>query len=336
MDTTYVNGRWVGASSWVENPRVYTIGDGVLHPGRNVVTVRVFKLVPDGGFQSPGDTLRLVLGNGAVVPLAGAWKGKLSVDARPPHPLPLGFENYPTMPSVLYQGMLRPLAPLALAGAIWYQGEANSTRAAQYRTLLPAMIADWRALFQQGDFPFYIVSLPAFMKRRDQPSSDGWAEIREVQALTAQTTPNVGLAITVDTGDADNLHPLDKLPVGERLALCALKNVYQRNITSEGPTFSKLEVLPGRLRIHYSNTENGLVCKGGRLGEFSVAGADRVWHWAEAQIEGNTVVVASTEIPNPVAVRYAWQANPLATLYNGAGLPAVPFRSDSWSLSANK
>jgi len=330
MDTTMINGRWVGASSWVENPRVYTIGPGVLRPGRNVLAVRVFKTRPEGGFESPADTLRLVLGDGTVVPLAGAWKGALSVDARPPHPLPLGYENYPTMPSVLYRGMIAPLAPLAIRGALWYQGEANATRAYQYRTLLPALIADWRRAFRQEDLPFYIVSLPAFQPRRAEPGDDAWAELREAQALTARTVPHTGLAVTVDTGDADNIHPIDKQVVGERLALCALRGTFGRDICSEGPTLASFERLPGALRLHFAHTDGGLVARGGKPAEFAVAGADRKWHWAEARLEGDAVVVSSPQVPAPVAARYAWQANPEATLFNGAGLPAVPFRTDDW------
>jgi sialate O-acetylesterase len=214
MDTTCLNGRWVGASSWVENPRAYGIGDDVLKPGRNVLAVRVFKLKRQGGFLAKPDALRLVLGDGTAIPLAGEWKGQTSVDARPPHPMPLTFENYPTMPAVLYEGMIQPVAPLAIRGAIWYQGEANFERAQQYRTLLPAMIGDWRKLFGQGDFPFYIVSLPAFMHRRDRPGDNAWVELRETQALTARKVKNSGLAVTVDTGDPDNIHPKDKKVVG--------------------------------------------------------------------------------------------------------------------------
>ena len=213
MDTVWLNGRWIGASAWVENPRAYAVPAGVLHPGRNQISLRVLKTQPDGGFRSPPAMLRLVLGDGTAVPLADHWLAALAVDARPPHPLPLGYENWPTMPAVLHFGMLRPLAPLALSGALWYQGEANQTRAAQYRTLLPAMIADWRALFQQPDLPFYLVSLPAFMIRRAQPGSDGWTEVREAQALTARTVPHTALAVTIDTGEADNIHPTDKRPV---------------------------------------------------------------------------------------------------------------------------
>jgi len=331
MDTTYVNGHWVGASAWVENPRVYAVPAGDLHPGTNLVTIRVFKTKSPGGFLSKPDDLRLELGDGKVIPLAGEWKGALRVDARPPHPMPFSFENWPVMPSVLYQGMLEPVAPLAITGAIWYQGEANADRPYQYRTLLPAMIDDWRKLFGQGDFPFYIVSLPAFMHHQEQPGSPGWADIREAQALAARNVKNSGLAVTIDTGDPDNIHPIDKKIVGERLALCALAQHYGEKIPCQGPTFKSVEHLSGALKIHFVHIDGGLVAKDGKPGEFSIAGKDRKWYWADARIEGDTVVVSSPQVPDPEAVRYAWQSYPTATLFNGAGLPAVPCRTDNWS-----
>lgn len=335
MDTTYVNGHWVGASAWVENPRFYPLKPGTLMPGKNLVTVRVFKIRPDGGFMSPPDDLRLVAG-GTTIPLAGDWKAAVSVDARPPHPLPMGFENWPVMPSVLYEGMLEPIAPLAISGAIWYQGEANADRACQYRTILPAMIGDWRKLFGQGDFPFYIVSLPAFMHHQDHPVESAWAELREAQALTAATVPNCALAVTIDTGDPDNIHPPDKKIVGDRLAYCALANNYREKIPYQGPTFKSLEHSPGAIKIRFTHAEGGLVASNGKVEEFSIAGKDHVWHWADAHLNGNTVIVSSPEVPNPEAVRYAWQSFPKVTLYNGAGLPAVPFRTDDWKESTQK
>jgi sialate O-acetylesterase len=328
MDTAHINSQWVGASAWVENPRAYTINDGILKPGTNVLCVRVFKTKPDGGFQSAPGQLKLVLGDKTEIPLAGEWKGRLSVDAQPPHPLPLGFENWPSMPAVLYNGMIAPVAPFAISGALWYQGESNVGRAGQYRKLLPAMIAGWRKAFQQGDFPFYIVSLAAFQQRKAAPGDDGWAELRDAQADIARTVSNSGLAITIDVGDADDIHPKDKKEVGERLALCALANHYGRKLVFAGPTFDRAETVPGALKLHLNNAAGGLVVKGDTLGEFAVAGADRKWFWAEARIEGDAVVVSSPKVSEPKFVRYAWQANPLATLYNGVGLPAVPFRTD--------
>jgi len=328
MDTTHINGRWVGASAWVENPRAYNILDGVLKPGTNVVTVRVFKTKPNGGFQSKPEQFKLVLGDKTEIPLAGEWQGKLSVDARPPHPLPVGFENWPTMPAILHNGMIAPVAPFALSGALWYQGESNVGRAAQYRTLLPAMIADWRKTFGQGDFPFYIVSLAAFMQRKDTPGDDAWAELREAQAFTARTVTNTGLAIAIDVGNANDIHPVDKKEVGERLARTALANYYRRQVVASGPTFASVENTPGALKLHFANTDGGLVVKGDKLAEFAVAGENRKWFWANAKIDGDTVIVTSPQVPNPTTARYAWQANPVATLFNGAGLPAVPFRTD--------
>ena len=330
MDTTYLNGQWVGASSWVENPRVYIINDGMLKPGRNVLAIRDFKMKPHGGFLAKPEDIRLVLGDKTTIPLAGPWKGAVSVDARPPHPLPLTFENYPTMPTVLFDGMIQPLAPFSLRGAIWYQGEANFERAHQYQTLLPRLIQDWRNVFRQGDFPFYIVSLPAFMHRKDQPGDDSWAELREAQALTVHTVTNTALAVTVDTGDPDSIHPKDKEIVGNRLAWCALANEFGMSRPWVGPAFVAATKLPGALRLQFTHADGGLVIKGDKLGEFSVAGDDRRWHWADAKIDGDAVIVSSSDVSNPVAARYAWQANPLATLFNGAGLPAVPFRTDTW------
>ena len=330
MDTAYINGTQVGASAWVENPRVYFIPDGVLKPGRNVIAIRVLKTKPQGGFLAKPEELRLVLGDKTIIPLAGKWKGQLSLDARPPQPLPLRYENWPVMPSVLYEGMLAPIAPLSITGAIWYQGEQNSERGFQYRKILPVMIADWRKLFDQGDFPFYIVSLPAFGHRSPTPIDHPWAETRESQAITAAHVPNSCLAVAIDTGDADNLHPKDKLPVGERLAFCALAKEYGKHVVYSGPTLDSVKRDHGAIRLGFSHADGGLVTKGAKLEEFEIAGDDRKWYWADARIEGNTVVVSSPSVPNPTQVRYAWQSNPAATLFNGAGLPATPFRTDSW------
>jgi sialate O-acetylesterase len=330
MDTAYINGAWVGASAWVENPRAYFIPDGVLKPGRNIVAVRVLKTKPQGGFLGKPEELRLVLGDKTSIALAGKWKGQLSVDARPPHPLPIGYENWPVMPSVLYEGMLAPIAPLSITGVLWYQGEQNSERGFQYRRILPAMIADWRKLWAQGNFPFYIVSLPAFGHRSVTPSDDAWAETRESQAVAAASVPDCCLAVTIDTGDPDNIHPQDKRPVGERLALCALAKRYGKRVVYSGPTLASIERLPGSIRLRFAHTDGGLVVKGPKLEEFAIAGEDRKWYWADAHLEENTVVVSSPSVPNPKEVRYAWQSNPAATLFNGAGLPAAPFRTDTW------
>ena len=330
MDTTYINGHQVGGSSWVENPRLYFARDGFLKPGRNVIAIRLFKLSASRGFLGKPEELHLTLGDGTVIPLSGEWKGKLSVDGRPPQPLPIGFENNPVMASVLYNGMLAPIVPLSITGAIWYQGESHEKLAAPYYKLLPAMISDWRRLFGQGDFPFYIVSLPVYRHRSEAPVDDGWTGVREAQSLAAKNVPHSCLAVTVDTGNPDNVHPIDKREPGERLALCALGEHYGRDVVYSGPTLKSVERVSGTIRLHFDHVEGGLLAKGGEPGEFSVAGDDRKWHWASARIEGDSIVVSSASVPNPKEVRYAWQANPKATLFNGAGLPAAPFRTDNW------
>ena len=332
MDTVYVNGTNVGSSAWVENPRRYVIPPEALKAGRNVIAVRVLKTKPAGGFLSKPEDLYLKMGDGSQIALAGAWKGQVSIDARPPQPLPLAYENWPVMPGVLYEGMLAPIAPLSVRGVIWYQGEQNSGRGYQYRKILPVMIKDWRNLFQQPHLPFYVAGLPAFQARQADPTDDGWADLRESQALTVTSVPDTCLAVTIDTGEADNIHPKEKQPVGDRLAACALAGAYGKSDVSSGPTLASVDSLPGALRLHFKHADGGLAVKGDRLGEFSVAGQDGQWAWAEARIDGTTVVVSSAKVAHPLFVRYAWQSNPLASLFNGAGLPAAPFRTDSYPL----
>ena len=332
MDSVYVNGIPVGASAWVEHPRIYSIPADALRRGRNLIALRIFKTEPHGGFLGKPSDLRLTLADHTVIPLAGAWQGKISVDARPPHPMPLHFANWPVMPTVLYNGMLAPIAPLSITGAIWYQGEQNSPRGYEYRKLLPVVIDSWRQLFGQGDFPFYIVQLPAFGARSATPTDDGWADIRESQSIVAATVPHSCLAVTTDVGDANSLHPGNKQPVGERLARCALARYYGKHVVDSGPTVASVERLAHSIRLRFRNADGGLVAKGGRLEGFIIAGRDRKWRRAEARIQGTTVIVSAPEVPHPAQARYAWQSNPAATLFNGAGLPAGPFRTDAWPL----
>jgi sialate O-acetylesterase len=331
MDTVYINGRFMGGSSWVENPRRYRIPEGLLKPGHNSVVIRVLKTKPDGGFQSKPANLNLTFGDDTTISMVDGWKAKVSVDARPPHDLPISYENWPVMPAVLYMGMLEPVAPLSITGAIWYQGEANAKRAYEYRKVMPAMIADWRKLFGQGDFPFYIVGLPFYMQHSPTPvDGDEWAELRESQAVTVATVPNTCLATIIDTGAADTVHPPVKIPAGDRLAFCALAKNYDEKIPYQGPTFASADMLGTAIRVHFAHAEGGIVVKGGKPGEFAIAGDDHKWYPADAHVFGDTVIVSASAVPNPKAVRYAWQSNPEATLYNKAGLPAVPFRTDDW------
>ena len=240
---------------------------------------------------------------------------------------PQGADS-PNRPANLYNGMIAPLVPYAIAGAIWYQGESNAGRAYQYRKLLPLMISDWRRAWGY-DFPFYIVQLANFMARKDQPGDSAWAELREAQSLTA-AMPGNGQAVIIDVGDAADIHPRNKQTVGYRLSLIALAQHYGRALEYSGPAYEKMRVEGTRIRLSFTHGE-GMKPLGSKfLRGFQIAGADKKFCWASARIEGNEVVVHSRQVKAPVAVRYAWADNPSCNLYNAAGLPASPFRTDDW------
>lgn len=231
-------------------------------------------------------------------------------------------------PGVLYNGMIAPLLPFAIKGAIWYQGESNAGAWMQYRILLPAMISDWRARFGVGDFPFLIVSIANYMAKDAQPADPDWARLREAQFLTTQKLPKCGLAITIDIGDTSDIHPKNKQEVGRRLALPAEALAYGKKLEYSGPVYSKMTVSGNTIRLSFDHLGGGLVMKGEKLLGFAIAGADHKYVWATAVIDGNTVVVSASGIANPVDVRYDWGNNPDGNLYNKAGLPTVPFRTD--------
>ena len=236
----------------------------------------------------------------------------------------------PHRPSNLYNGMIEPLIPMRIRGAIWYQGESNAGRAYQYRTIFPAMIQDWRRQWKQGAFPFFFVQLANFMKRDEQPGESAWAELREAQTMTL-ALPKTGQAVIIDIGEASDIHPKNKQDVGKRLALAARAIAYGEEIVYSGPMYKAMKVEDGKVRLTFDHVGGGLVAKGGGpLKGFAVAGEDKKWHWAEATIDGETVVVSSAEVPKPVAVRYAWANNPDCNLYNKDDLPASPFRTDDW------
>ncbi|HOB74636.1 MAG TPA: sialate O-acetylesterase [Phycisphaerae bacterium] len=253
---------------------------------------------------------------------------KARAEGKPAPKKPADPATNPWKPAGLYNAMISPLVPFAVRGAIWYQGESNAPRAYQYRKLLPAMIKCWRDVWQQDQFAFLIVSLANFQAVKDEPGDDDWAELREAQAMTA-AQPGNGLAITIDVGEADDIHPKDKQTVGRRLMLQALKVAYGKDVVASGPVYDSMHIEGAKVRIKFKNAE-GLVAKGSVPTGFAVAGEDRKWQWAHADIEGDTVVVWSPRVPAPKAVRYAWAHNPICNLYNAAGLPAVPFRTDDW------
>ena len=232
-------------------------------------------------------------------------------------------------PCYLFNGMLLPLIPFAIRGAIWYQGESNVERAYQYRQLFPLMIRSWRDEWAQGDFPFIFVQLANSRAYTEQPGQSDWAELREAQTMTL-LTPNTGMAVTIDIG-GPMIHPTNKQDVGKRLALWALANVYGKNIVFSGPIYKSMEKKGNQIVLHFDQLGTGLMAKGGEsLKGFAIAGADKKFVWADARIVNDIVVVSSPDVPDPVAVRYAWADNPVCNLYNSECLPASPFRTDSW------
>jgi sialate O-acetylesterase len=238
--------------------------------------------------------------------------------------------GHPHTPSGLYNAMIAPLIPYGIAGAIWYQGESNAGRAYQYRTLFPAMIKNWRDDWGVGKFPFLFVQLANFMETKPEPDDSAWAELREAQLMTL-ALPNTGMAVIIDIGEADDIHPKNKQDVGKRLALWALADTYGKKLVKSGPIYTSMKVDGNSIVLSFDHVGGGLVAKDGEeLKGFAIAGKDRKFVWADAKIEGDTVVVSSDEVSEPAAVRYAWADNPVCNLYNAEGLPASPFRTDDW------
>ena len=253
---------------------------------------------------------------------------------RPSPPVPDALREYRIAASI-YDGMIAPLIPFAIRGAAWYQGESNEARAQQYEILLPVMIKAWRERWSEGDFPFAIVQLPNYRDSKDDPVDEAWSHIREAQRRTARALPNVGLIVTIDIGEARDIHPKNKLDVGKRMAYWALNSVYAKDATEPGPTFksAKPSNSGNELLVTFADVGRGLKTRdGGKPSEFAIAGEDHKWYWAEAEIVGkNQVKVWSKSVAKPVAVRYAFNNNPRnPNLTNSSGLPAEPFRSDSW------
>jgi sialate O-acetylesterase len=231
-------------------------------------------------------------------------------------------------PSDLYNGMIAPLIPYAIKGAIWYQGESNADRAGQYRTLFPAMIKNWRDDWKQPDMPFLFVQLAPW----DVPKEQTWPELREAQLITAQKVPHTAMAVITDFGDRKDIHPKDKEPVGVRLALGARALAYGEKIVYSGPEYESMKADENRITLSFKHVGGGLVAKGGPLKDFTICGEDRKFMDAQAEIVGNIVVVHSDKVQRPVAVRFGWHNYPQGNLYNMEGLPATPFRTDDFPL----
>jgi sialate O-acetylesterase len=318
----WVNGVKVGEAYGNMNMTSFKIPDSIIKPKNNIVVVRVFDAGGKGGmynmFWSPY--------------WAGEWKYKkgVQIDASKfKKPLVANAYIFGT-PTILYNANIAPLTQLSIKGFIWYQGEANAGRAAEYKSLFPAMIKDWRKQFNQGDLPFLFVQLPNLGKDPTEPEQSEWAEQREAQAAALSLT-NTGMAVTIDVGEADNLHPHNKLAVGNRLGATALKIVYHVDSIETSPVYKNMQVIGDSIIISF---DNNFVCKDkyGYVRGFAIAGSDSIFHWAKAYVKNdNTIVVYNPVIKFPVAVRYLWSSNPgEVDLYNKNNLPVAPFRTDNY------
>ena len=329
-DSTFVNGQLVGSTKGLK-ARDYALPDGLLKPGRNVIAVRVTDTGGGGGLMGRPDQLNLS-NESSTIPLAGKWKYRVA------QVFPSSYKPGPnTYATQLFNAMLNPLIPYAIAGAIWYQGESNAGRAYQYRKTFPLMIQDWRQHWGY-DFPFLFVQLASFNAANgDSRHGSAWGELREAQTMTLQL-PNTGMAVTSDIGERTDIHPKNKLDVGNRLAAEAMRVAYQKqgergNEPSRGPMLDKLTTEGNRAVVSFQNTGSGLMAKDkyGYVKGFEIAGADQKFYYAKADVQGNTVVVHADSVSAPVAVRYGWaDDNGDVNLYNQEGFPAMPFRTDTW------
>lgn len=328
-DAVFVNGVYVGSTGYEYPPRRYQIPAGVLRKGKNTIAVRLN--APAGNGEFIKDKPYKIIGDAVEIDLTGTWKYKVGLDLAEVSKYTERLKNRQSVGSGLYNGMIYPIRHYRVKGAIWYQGESNAGRSHEYGALMSALITNWRELWQKPELPFLLVQLPNFMEKHEKPTDSGWARIREAQLNTFKTTPNTALAVTYDVGEWNDIHPLNKKAVAQRLFLGARKVVYGEKVTHSGPVYKDMKIEGDKIVISFTETGRGLMAKGGTLKHFAIAGEDKQFVWAEAVIRGNKVVVSSKSVKNPVAVRYAWSDNPdEANLCNKEGLLASPFRTDNW------
>ena len=328
-DQVYVNGVYVGSTGYEYPPRRYQIPAGVLKAGKNTIAVRLN--APAGNGEFVKDKPYKLIGDAVEIDLTGTWKYKVGTDMAEAMQYADRLKNRKNVGSGLYNGMIYPLRNYKVKAAIWYQGESNSGRPHEYNALMTSLIENWRELWP--DMPFLLVQLPNFMQKYPQPTDSGWARIREAQLQAFKNIPNTALAVNYDIGEWNDIHPLNKKTLAQRLFLGARKLVYGEKVTASGPIYKDMKISGNKIIITFTETGKGLAIRGGEkvLKHFAIAGDDQKFVWADAVIKGNTVVVSSKDVPNPVAVRYAWADNPDdANLINKDGLLASPFRTDDW------
>jgi len=326
-DALYINGKQVGITTYQYPQRRYNVPADILKPGRNIFVVRVTNSAGKGGFV-PDKPYCLFAGNDTI-DLKGTWQYKVGEVYQPRTGAfsggPINAQNQPT---ALYNAMVAPVINYTIKGFLWYQGEANTGRAEEYAKLQPAQIIDWRNKWKQGNLPFLYVQLPGFMDYNYLPSESNWALLRESQ-LKSLSVPNTAMAVAIDLGEWNDIHPDNKKDVGERLALAAEKITYGENIVHSGPLYQTSTIDGNKVIISFTNIGSGLITNDGEeLSEFAIAGDDKKFVWAKARIKGDKIVVWSEEVKDPKYVRYAWADNPVnPNLYNKEGLPASPFKT---------
>lgn len=322
-DSVFVNGKFAGTTSYQYPPRKYDFGANMLKEGENVIAIRVIASESRGGFVF--DKPYYITVGSDTISLEGKWKCKVGATIpKLEGPTAIRWKS-----GGLYNKMIAPLTSYPIKGVIWYQGEANTWRKTDYVNLFQALIKNWREKWKQGDFPFLYVQLANFMETKSEPSESQWAALRQAQFNTL-SLPNTGMAVAIDLGEWNDIHPLNKEDVGKRLALIAERLAYQnKKIVFSGPIYQSMKVNGNKIEITFSQVGGGLTVKGSQLKYFAIAGADKKFVWAKAVIQNNKVIVWNDEIKNPVAVRYAWADNPEgANLYNKEGLPASPFTTE--------
>jgi sialate O-acetylesterase len=325
FDDSFFNGTEIGHSEAFYIKRSYTIPANLVKAGDNTIAIRVLDNGGLGGINKGPMILSVANDTSAKIDISGAWayqKGN-ELKALPQAPV---LSNSPNRPTLIYNAMISPILPFTIKGVIWYQGESNADRPKQYEQLFPLMITDWRQKWGEGNFPFYFVQIANYAAT-DQPPAANWPALRNAQLKTL-SVPNTGMAVTIDIGENNDIHPHNKQEVGRRLALIARAKTYGEKIVYSGPVFKSQKIDGNKIELNFTN--GALTAKGDTLKGFTIAGADKQFHPANAVIQGNTVTVTSTDVATPVAVRYAWANNPVCNLYNSAGLPASPFKTDDW------
>jgi len=332
-DVTYFDGYEVGRMDTWQQSRSYQIPGKYVAAGKHLLAIRLLKRAGTGGMSGTPADYRLDGPAGDAIPLAGEWKYQLS-DEYPATPhAPVG-PGSSWLPTGLFNGMIAPLIPYAIRGVLWYQGEFNITRAKHYQTAFPALIRDWRAKWGIGNFPFLFVQLPCRGTASPDPGDSACAEMRDSQFRTL-AEPATGMATIIDLGEAEELHPQNKQEVGWRLAQWALARTYGKAIVPSGPLYHGMKIAGGAIHLEFDHCGGGLISRDHpQLRGFTIAGEDRRFVWAEARIEGSSIIVSSPLVPAPVAARYAWAENPEGcNLFNREGFPASPFRTDDWPVT---